>query len=94
MDSLLHANIFFVITSVATVLFTVIIVIILYQVLQIVKIVRRILIQFEEGGKQLADDMAMIRSYVANGGVFTKLLGFFLSSSAKPKRKTRKRNDE
>ena len=78
MDQVLHANIFFIIASVATVVFCILIVVILYHVLKLVKAIRRIVDRVEAGSEQLADDLTTLRTYVAGGGVITRVLGFFM----------------
>jgi uncharacterized membrane protein len=76
MNEILHANVFFVIASIATVLFAVIICLILYQVLKLVRTVRRIADRIELASEQVADDMAHARELFANGGIIARVMGF------------------
>jgi len=62
MTEVLHANIFFVITSIAVVIFTVLICVLLFYVIKIVKAVRRIVDRVEAGSEVLAEDLDHLRS--------------------------------
>lgn len=80
MDEVLHANIFFVIASVATVLFTIIVCFILYQVWRIVKLVRQIVERMEAASQVIAKDAAEVHKFMENGGgMFAKLFSLILS---------------
>lgn len=92
MNEILHANIFFVIASLATVCFSVLICFVLYQVIKIMQVVRLILERIESGSEVLASDLAHIRMFFAEGGFFSSLLGMFgfgPKNSRSPKRKKR-----
>ena len=92
MNEVLHANIFFVIASVATVVFCILTIIILYHVLKAVKTVRRILDRVEAGSEKLAEDISTVRSYVTEGGMISRLFGFFMPSArGRGKRSSRRR---
>ena len=80
MNEVLHANIFFLIASVATVIFCILISIVLYQLIRIMKLIRTIVGRIEAGSEQIADDMAAVREYVQNGNVFTRALGLIMKS--------------
>jgi hypothetical protein len=91
MNEILHANIFFVIASVATVIFSIVICLILFHVLKLVKSIRRIVEQIEEASAQVADDIAHARSLLFNGGMIARVMGFMAGT----KRKTQhSRTDE
>lgn len=62
MTEVLHANIFFIITSVAVALFTLLVCVLLFHVIKIVKAIRRIVERVEAGSEVLADDIDNIRS--------------------------------
>ena len=85
MDQVLHANIFFIIASVATVAFCILVVLILYQVFKVVRAVRRIVDRIESGSEQLAEDISSVRSFVARGSFLSRLFGF-MSSKRKRER--------
>lgn len=90
MEDILHANIFFVITSVATVIFCIIVSLILWQVLKIVKSVRRITERIEVASEQIAEDAANVRHFVAQGGVFSKMIGIIMGAMAGSARRSRR----
>ena len=67
MNELLQANIFFVIASVATVIFFIIISFILFQIYKIVVTLRKIVTRIEVGSESLVDDVAFVRSWMKGG---------------------------
>lgn len=89
MDEVLHANIFFLISSIATVVFCILVSIILYHVLKLVRCARRILERVEAGSEQIAEDLTTVRSYIAQGGMLGRMLSFFMPSSRSRKRSRR-----
>ncbi len=88
MTEVLHANIFFIITSVAVVIFSLLLCVLMYQLIKIVKAIRRIVERVEEGTEVLADDIENIR---ASFNV-TRLIQFIMSvvPGAQPKRSRKK----
>ena len=74
----MHADIFFFITSVAVVLSTLLLWVILYQVLRILKSIRRIVDRIDEGSEIIAEDIENFRTYVAEGSLVSQLIHFFL----------------
>jgi hypothetical protein len=72
MDEVLHANIFFVIASVATVLFTILVCVFLYHVIKIVRSVRRLVERVEAGSEVIAEDLEELRANLS----FARLLSF------------------
>jgi signal transduction histidine kinase len=62
MAEILQMDIFFFITSVAVVLFTILLCVAVYQIIKILKAVRRIIDRIEEGTEVLADDIDNIRT--------------------------------
>jgi uncharacterized protein (UPF0335 family) len=93
MQEVLHANIFFVIASIATVVFCILVCIALYHVIKIVRIIRRLLERIEAGSQTLADDLSEIRDTIAaSGGFITRVLGFVVGQQTGRKRR-RKRAD-
>lgn len=93
MDEILHANIFFIIASVATVVFCIIVSLIFWQVLKIAKSLRKIIERIEAGSEQIAEDAAHMRQFVNQGGVFTKMVGMMMGAMAAGQRRSR-RDDE
>jgi hypothetical protein len=68
MNEILHANIFFVIASISTVIFSIILCMILYHVLKITKSLRSIIERIEAGSEVIANDVAHVRALIAEGG--------------------------
>ena len=91
MNEVLHANIFFVIASVATVVFCILTIIILYHVLKAVRTLRRILERVEAGSEKLAEDISIVRSYVTEGGMLSRMFGFFMSTVGGRRKKSSRR---
>ena len=93
MNEVLHANIFFVIASLATVVFCILISLVLYQVFKIVRSLRTIIERIEAGSELIAEDAARIREAVSNGGFFTRIIQFIMGSSrghGRDRRRSRK----
>ncbi len=81
MNEVLHANIFFLIASIATVVFCVFICFILYHVLKIVKSLRAIIERIEAGSEMIAHDVAQVRELVASGGIWSRAIQFIISGT-------------
>ncbi len=93
MDEILHANIFFIIASLATVVFCILVALILFQVLKIVKSLRSIVERIEAGSEMLAQDVAHVRELVSNGGIFTRMFQFMMGGRRRRGR-SRRRDDD
>jgi hypothetical protein len=89
MNEILHANIFFVIASIATVCFCILISIVLYQLIKIMQSIRAILTRVEEGSEVIAEDLSHLRAAIMEGGIVSRLIGFFFGGmkSTAPRRK-------
>jgi len=83
MNEILHANVFFIIASVATVIFSIIVALVLFQVFKIVQSLRRIIERIEAASEQVADDVAHARSLLYNGGMIAKVMGFMAGTKRK-----------
>jgi len=86
MNEILHANIFFVIASIATVVFSLLVCLILVQVYKLVKSLRRIIDRIELASEQVADDVAHARALLYNGGMIARIMGFMAGTRHKPRR--------
>lgn len=62
MSEVLHANIFFIISSIATIVFSILACVLLYQLIRIARAIRRIVDRVEAGAEVLAEDMEQLRS--------------------------------
>lgn len=89
---MLHANIFFFIASVATVVFCLFVCFILYHVYKIARSVRRIVERIEAGSELIAEDVAFARSFMKGG--LARILGLFAPVARSRTRRTRKEADE
>lgn len=94
MDEVLHTNIFFIIASIATVIFCVLVSFILYQVLKIVRSVRSIIERVEAGSEVIAKDVAHVRELVASGGIFSRIVQFFMGTASTRGRSKRRRSKD
>lgn len=92
MTEILHANIFFIIASIATVAFAVMVCVALFYVINILISVRAILHRIEEGSDMIAEDITTVRNFVAKGGLISHLMGLFMQrkDKARAKRTTKK----
>ena len=69
MNDILHANIFFFITSVVTVVIGILAAVALYYILGILKNLRDISRRAQQGSEILADDLAHLRESIQKEGV-------------------------
>jgi hypothetical protein len=90
MNEILHANIFFLIASIATVCFCFLVCFILFQVIKIMQLVRSILERVEAGSEVLASDLAHIRLFFSEDGLLSRILGLFGGARASRRRRARK----
>ena len=86
MNEILHANVFFVIASIATVIFTLIVSLVLYNVLKMVKSIRRIVERIEAASEQVAEDVAQARDLLYNGGMIARVMGFMAGARKRARR--------
>jgi biopolymer transport protein ExbB/TolQ len=95
MSEVLQANIFFMITSIAVVVVTILVAIGLYHMIRILRAIRRIAERVEEGSKVIGEDVAQLRSTILNGNIIANFFSRFMPESAKRKeRRTRKAESE
>jgi hypothetical protein len=87
MNEVLHANIFFLIASIATIIFSILACFILYQVIKIAKAVRSILERIEAGSEKIAEDVAHVRSLVSNGGMMSRVITFIVGATRRKRSK-------
>ena len=97
MNEILHANIFFVIASIATVIFCILLSVILYHVMKIMRSIRSIIERIEAGSEVIANDVANVREMIAGGGMLARAFQFIMGvthgrSSSRPKRRNHTEN--
>ena len=94
MTEVLQANVFFVITSIAVVVFTLLMCVLLYHLIKIVRAIRKIVERVEAGSEVLAEDIDNIRASLNPA----RLVQFVMSMipGVTPKKRTRKqsKNDD
>jgi len=89
MTEVLQANIFFFITALAVIIFTIFSCVAMYLVIRILRSVRRITERIDEGSENIAEDIKQLRSYIAEGSLISQIIGMFI----KRKRGGRKQSD-
>ncbi len=77
MNEVLHANIFFLITSIAVIVATLLICIALYHGIKILQAIRRIVERVDASSEMIVEDVEQLRSYVLGGGMIAQVLSFF-----------------
>ncbi len=93
MNEILHANIFFIIASIATTCFCILVCIALYHFIKIVKSVRAIVERIEAGSAALADDIEGLRATFLDGGIFTRILNMFFGGQSGESTRRRPRSN-
>jgi len=86
MTEILQANIFFFITSIAVIVFTVLLCLAVYQVIKILKTVRRIVDRVEEGTEVIAGDIENIRTSFNPARLISFIMGFMPTGGARGRR--------
>ncbi len=77
MDEVLQANIFFFVTSVAVIVFTLLLCLALFYIIKILQSVRRIINRIDTESEMIVEDVKQLRSYVLGGGFVSQLVSFF-----------------
>ncbi len=90
MNEVLHANIFFIIASIATVIFCILVCIILYHVLKIVRVVRSIAERVDASSQQIAEDISNAREFVVSGSLWARAVQFLMSMASGHARRGRR----
>ncbi len=94
MSEVLQANIFFLITSIAVGVLTILGCVLLYQVIKIVRSLRRIIERVEAGSEVIAEDISDLRTFVLEGSLLSQLIGFFVSTKSTSKRRSKAKSDD
>ena len=94
MTEILHANIFFVIASVATIVFSILLCVAMYLVIKILVSIRAILARIEAGSDLIAEDIQAARDFVAGGGLISHLISFVTRAGGGPKRRSSRSKKE
>jgi len=83
MNEILHANIFFFIASIGVVLFSVLVCVALYYIIRILRAVERIVARVERGSDVIAEDVAHLRTYLAERSLISRIIGMFFNKQKK-----------
>jgi hypothetical protein len=94
MNDVLHANIFFLIASIATVAFAILTCVVMYYVIKILKSIQAIIKRIEDGSDMIAEDMSAMRQFVTSGGLVAHLIGLVSTKHRAKKRSSTKVHDE
>lgn len=86
MTEVLQANVFFFITAMAVVIFTIFLCVAMYFVISILRSVRNITERIESGSETLVEDIKQLRSYVSQGSLVSQIVGMFVTSKRSRKR--------
>lgn len=90
MTEVLQANVFFIITAMAVVTFTVFLCVAMYFVIRILRSVRNITERIESGSETIVEDIKQLRAYVSQGSLISQVVGLFIKS----KRGKRKQEED
>lgn len=91
MTEILQANLFFFITAMAVVIFTIFLCVAMYYVIRILRSVGKITERIDEGSETIAEDIKQLRSYIAEGSLISQIVGLFMRSG---RSRRKPRNDE
>ena len=88
MSEVLQANIFFLVASVATVIFCIVVTMILFQIYKVIKAVRSIVERINLASETMSEDVAHVRNLVATGGLVSTVMGLVFGTKKKKRAKT------
>lgn len=89
MTETLQANIFFLITAMAVVVFTIFSCVAMYYIISILRRIRDITERLDEGSETIVDDLKQLRQYLVGGGLISQIIGLFIKS-----KKVRRQKDD
>ncbi len=93
MNEVLHANIFFIIASIATVMFVILVCIAMYHVIKILIAIRTIVDRIAEGSDVIAEDVSAMRDFVKSGGLVAYIINR-MTPRERTKKTTRRRTSD
>ena len=88
MTEILQANIFFFITAMSVVVFTIFLCTAMYFVIKILSSVRNITERIDESSEVIADDIQQLRTYIVEGSLISQIIGLFIKSKRSRKKQT------
>jgi hypothetical protein len=75
MSEVLQANIFFLITGIAVIVFTFLLCIALYHFIRLLAAARRIMARLEAGSEVIASDLDRLRTFFLEKSIFARIIG-------------------
>lgn len=82
MTEVLQANIFFLITGIAVIIFSVLLCIALFHIIKVIKTIRKITDRIERGTELIVEDMQNVRMYFTGDGLIRKIMSKLINSSS------------
>ena len=92
MSEILQTNIFFIITSIAVVVFTLLLSVAVYHVIKILRSIRRIVERVDQGSEVIAEDVSQLRAYVTEGSLVSQVMSFVFGAATKKGSRTKKKD--
>lgn len=93
MSEVLQANIFFFVTGIAVIVFTLLLCIALYQLIKILKSVRRVIERIEHASDAIADDVTELKKYLSERSPLANFIGIVFGRreqrESRPSQKTK-----
>lgn len=80
MSEVLQANIFFLITGIAVIVFTFLLCIALYHFIRLLASVRRVMNRIEAGSEVIAADFERMHAFLTEEGLLSRILGSIMGS--------------
>ena len=74
MTETLHVNIFFIIASLGTVIFIILVSVALYHVIKVIRTIRRIVDRIEAGSEAVVEDLKDLRATFSPSRIFSLLM--------------------
>lgn len=99
MNTLIHADIFFFITSIAVVIFAIGTIIVFYYIVRLMKDVKYIAEKIRLESDHVTEDIAAIRERIRNGeskalSIMARMFTFFIGKSLNKKRRPKSRDED
>ncbi len=83
MSEVLQANIFFLITGSAVIVFSALLCVALFHGIKVLKSLRRIMDRIEEGTEVIAEDMQNVRAYFTEDGFLRRFIASIIGGGGK-----------
>lgn len=87
MTEVLQANVFFFITAMAVVVFTILLCVAMYFVIRILRTISNIADRVDESSEAIASDAKQLRDYVIGGGLVSQIVSLFIKNRRRGRRR-------